>query len=214
MSIPEDPGQPLQKLPAGMPRRYAEYKPVTSDAVEPPPTNVGGYDELLSYFQERGQTLPRKAESLATLDQAINDGLPAELARPIGMFYGDLLTHTVPGAHCGKLSRRDTLWFVSPGSQPSTLSKSRYGAWLPRSPPSNKTMPTSSNSSGTNRRGLAQVSPDRRIRAVMMSKVIARNAERPCRSRKFCTGAHPEARPRKRTSVSLESSQRHCVLSA
>lgn len=99
MSIPEDPDEPLQKLPAGMPRKYAEYKPATSDAVAPAPTNVGGYDELLSYFQERGQTLPRKAESIATLDQAINDGLPAELARPIGMFYGDLLTHTVPGAH-------------------------------------------------------------------------------------------------------------------
>ena len=99
MSIPEDSDEPLQKLPAGMPRRYAEYTPVTSDAVGPPPTNVGGYDELRSYFQERGQTLPRKAESLATLDRAINAGLPAELARPIGMFYGDLLTHTVPGAH-------------------------------------------------------------------------------------------------------------------
>ena len=98
MSIPEDPDEPLQNLPAGMPRRYAEYKPVTSDTVVPPPTNVGGYDELLSYFQERSQTLPRKAESLATLDQAINDDLPAELARPIGMFYGDLLTHTIPGA--------------------------------------------------------------------------------------------------------------------
>ena len=95
MSGPEDPDEPLQKLPAVMPRRYAEYKPVTSDAAVSPPTNVGGYDELL----ERGQTLPRIAESLATLDQAINDGLPAELARPIGMFYGDLLTHTVPGAH-------------------------------------------------------------------------------------------------------------------
>jgi hypothetical protein len=51
-----------------------------------------------------------------------------------------------------------------------------------------------------------------------MSKVIARNAERPweltCRSRKFCTGAHPEARPRKRTSVSLESSQRRSVFLA
>lgn len=99
MSGPEDPDEPLQKLPAGMPRRYAEYKSVTSDAVLPPPTNVGGYNELLSCFQERGQTLPRKAESLATLDQAINDGSPADLARPIGMFYGDLLTHTVPGAH-------------------------------------------------------------------------------------------------------------------
>jgi hypothetical protein len=98
MSFPEDPDEPLQKLPAGMPRRYAEYKPVTSDAVGPPLTNVGGYDELRSYFQKRGQTLPRQAESLATLDRAISDGLPAEFARAIGMFYGDLLTHTVPGA--------------------------------------------------------------------------------------------------------------------
>jgi hypothetical protein len=154
MSMPEDPDEPLQKLPAGMPRRYAEYKPVTSDAVVPPPTNVGGYDELLSYFQERGQTLPRKAESLATLDQAINDGLPAELARPIGMFYGDLLTHTVPGA-TGKSSRRDTLWCVSPEKSPSTSSESRYGAWRHRIPHSNKIMPMSSNSSGKNVEGSA-----------------------------------------------------------
>lgn len=99
MSIPEDPAEPLQKLPAGMPRRYAEYRPVTSGAVEPPPTNVGGYEELLDYFQQRGQALPRTAESLSTLDQAINDGLPPELVRPVGMFYGDLLTHTISGAH-------------------------------------------------------------------------------------------------------------------
>jgi hypothetical protein len=103
MSDPEDSAEPLQKLPAGMPRRFAEYKPVTSGIAGPPPTNVGGYDELLNYFQERGHALPRKAASLATLDQAIKgkgeDGLPAELARPIGMFYGDVLTHAVPGAH-------------------------------------------------------------------------------------------------------------------
>ncbi|WP_395403759.1 DUF6278 family protein [Arthrobacter sp. UC242_113] len=99
MNMPEDPDEPLQKLPPGMPRRYAEYKPITSDAMEPPLTNVGGYEGLRGYFQQRGQTFPRTAESLATLDQAINDGLPAELVRPVGMFYGDLLTHTVPGAH-------------------------------------------------------------------------------------------------------------------
>lgn len=43
--------------------------------------------------------MPRQADSLTALDQAIAEGLPAELVRPIGMFYGDLLTHTVPGAH-------------------------------------------------------------------------------------------------------------------
>jgi hypothetical protein len=101
MSVPEDPAWPPQKLPAGMPRRFAEYKPVTSDAGKPPPTNVGGYEELLDCFQQRGQALPRTAKSLSTLDQAINDGLPPELVRPLGMFYGDLLIHTVSGAHWG-----------------------------------------------------------------------------------------------------------------
>jgi hypothetical protein len=99
MGAAEDPAEPLQKLPEGMPRRYAEYKPVIPGSAAPPPINVGGYDELLDYFQQRGQTLPRGAESLTTLDRAITEGLPAELVRPIGMFYGDLLTHTVPGAH-------------------------------------------------------------------------------------------------------------------
>jgi Family of unknown function (DUF6278) len=99
MGAAADSAEPLQMLPEGMPRRYAEYRPVIPGNAAPPPPNVGGYDELLDYFQERGQALPRQAESLGTLDQAIIEGLPAELVRPIGMFYGDLLTHTVPGAH-------------------------------------------------------------------------------------------------------------------
>ena len=99
MSRQEDPAEPLEVLPAGMPKRYAEYTPVDSAAAVRPPTNVGGFDELVSYFQERGHSLERSAESLATLDQAIDQGLPAGLTRPIGMFYGNLLTHTVPGAH-------------------------------------------------------------------------------------------------------------------
>jgi hypothetical protein len=103
MSVPEDSAEPLQRLPAGLPRRYAEYQPVDSDVSVPPPTNVGGYDELLNYFQDRGQILPRGAESLTAIDNAIdgageNESL-AGLARPIGMFYGDVLTHTIPGAH-------------------------------------------------------------------------------------------------------------------
>jgi len=103
MSVPEDSSEPLQELPAGLPRRYAEYKAADSDVSVPPPTNVGGYDELLNYFQERGQALPRKAKSLAAIDSAIDDARHKEslarLGRPIGMFYGDVLTHTIPGAH-------------------------------------------------------------------------------------------------------------------
>jgi hypothetical protein len=102
MSVPEDSAEPLQRLPAGLPRRYAEYKPVDSNVSIPPPTNVGGYDELLNYFHERGQALPRRTDSLTAIDNAIDgagDKTLARLVRPIGMFYGDVLTHTIPGAH-------------------------------------------------------------------------------------------------------------------
>lgn len=86
MSAPEDSAEPLETLPAGLPRRYAEYKPVDSDGSVAPPTNVGGYDELLEYFRERDQELPRRAESLTAIDNAIDraadkDSL-AGLARP------------------------------------------------------------------------------------------------------------------------------------
>lgn len=104
MSEPQDSAEPLQNLPAGLPRRYAEYKPVDeafSSLV--PPTNVGGYDELLAYFNARGHKLPRSDEGLAAIDYLIGGATDREslavLARSIGMFYGDVLTHTVPGAH-------------------------------------------------------------------------------------------------------------------
>jgi hypothetical protein len=93
----------LQRLPPGLPRRYAEYKQLQEGPPAPPPTNVGGYDALLAYFRSRGEELSRSKEGLAAVDQLIDapedrDSL-AELVRPIGMFYGDLLTHTIPGAH-------------------------------------------------------------------------------------------------------------------
>jgi hypothetical protein len=94
--------EPLQHLPPGIPRRYAEYTP-SPDAPAPPPTNVGGYDELLAHFHSIGHDLPRSEEGLAAVDQLM-DGFTdraalAKLVRAIGMFYGDLLTHTIPGAH-------------------------------------------------------------------------------------------------------------------
>ncbi|MDJ0458209.1 hypothetical protein PUN71_013465 [Arthrobacter sp. NQ7] len=50
MGAAKDSAEPLQKLPQGMPRRYAAYKPVIPGSAGPLPTNVGGYDELLDYF--------------------------------------------------------------------------------------------------------------------------------------------------------------------
>jgi hypothetical protein len=103
MTDPEDSAEPLQKLPPGMPRRYAEYRPADRRPPSPPPTNVGGYDELLAHFHSTGVPLPRSADGLAAIDHLIDSTDDKTslltLARSIGMFYGDVLTHTIPGAH-------------------------------------------------------------------------------------------------------------------
>jgi hypothetical protein len=98
---PVDPAEPLQKLPAPPPRYFSEYHSAgPTDQV--PPTNVGCYDELRQYFRVRGQELPRTTDGLAAIDARIDspveDGLES-LAHPIGMFYGDVLIHNIPGAH-------------------------------------------------------------------------------------------------------------------
>jgi hypothetical protein len=85
-----------------MARRYAEYEPAT-DKPSPPPTKVGGYDELLNYCREKGVALSRSRDGLVVIDSLIenpeaNRGLTG-LTTAIGMFYGDVLTHTIPGAH-------------------------------------------------------------------------------------------------------------------
>jgi hypothetical protein len=94
--------EPLQSLPPGMARRYAEYKPAP-DKPSPPPTNVGGYDELLNYCRRKEVALPRSRDGLVVIDSLIdNQETKRDLTRlttAIGMFYGDVLTHTIPGAH-------------------------------------------------------------------------------------------------------------------
>lgn len=117
------PDEPLQQLPPGLPLRYADYKPAPA-APATPTTNVGGYDELLAHFRSRGEELPRSKEGLAAVDHLI-DGHPdraalGKLVRAIGMFYGDLLTHTVPGAHwieednpCVRVTRITAVFVVS-----------------------------------------------------------------------------------------------------
>jgi hypothetical protein len=93
--------EPLQALPPGMARRYAEYKPATDKPI-PPATNVGGYDELLDYCRGVEVNLPRSREGLVVIDSLIdtpeNKRSLKGLTTAIGMFYGDVLTHTIPGA--------------------------------------------------------------------------------------------------------------------
>lgn len=95
------------------------------------------------YFEGRGQTLPRTPGTLAAIDNLIDgaddkDSL-ARLARPIGMFYGDILTHTIPGAHW-EVVERGYPGFVSPVPSLLTSFESRLGDLLSPTPPSNKTM--------------------------------------------------------------------------
>jgi hypothetical protein len=103
MTDPEDSAEPLQRLPQGIPRRYADYRPVDLRVPGPPPTNVGGYDELLAHFRAHGMPLPRSADGLSAIDGFVDSQtdrtLLSALARPIGMFYGDVLTHTISGAY-------------------------------------------------------------------------------------------------------------------
>lgn len=103
MDDPQDSAEPLQKLPPGMPRRYAEYRPVDGQQSGPLPTNVGGYDQLTAHFKSHGSQLPRSVDGLAAIDMLIDsiEDKPrlSAFARPIGMFYGDVLTHAIPGAY-------------------------------------------------------------------------------------------------------------------
>jgi hypothetical protein len=94
--------EPLQSLPPGMARRYAEYKPAT-DKPSPATTNVGGYDELLNYCRRKEAALPRSRDGLVVIDSMVEDPEARRaltgLTTAVGMFYGDVLTHTIPGAH-------------------------------------------------------------------------------------------------------------------
>ncbi|MGL3806165.1 DUF6278 family protein [Paeniglutamicibacter sp. R2-26] len=102
MNDPVDPAEPLQKPPAPPPRYFSEYQPVDRTEQAPPPTSVGGYDELRQHIRGRGQELPRTRDGLAAIDALIDSTVEdelADLAHPIGMFYGDVLTHSIPDAH-------------------------------------------------------------------------------------------------------------------
>lgn len=103
MCHPDGIDEPLQSLPPGMARKYAEYRPVIPGEIKPPPTNVGGYDELLELCRKKGLSIPRSRQGLVAVDSLIGsaeDKASLEaLVRPIGMFLGDVLTHTIPGAH-------------------------------------------------------------------------------------------------------------------
>lgn len=96
--------EPLEAIPPGLGRYFAEYKPIDPRAVrKAPPTNVGGYEDLRKEFKVRGTELARSPRGLAAVDLFIGEAGGREplagLARAVGMFYGDVLTHTIPGAH-------------------------------------------------------------------------------------------------------------------
>ncbi|MEB0000573.1 DUF6278 family protein [Cryobacterium sp. RTS3] len=72
--------------------------------------NVGGYDDLTACGAAAGAKFSCDANGLRTLDDFI-DASPQharDLLGEIGMFYGDVLTHTIAGSH----------WIVMDASHP------------------------------------------------------------------------------------------------
>ncbi|MDB5243844.1 MAG: hypothetical protein JWP57_4470 [Spirosoma sp.] len=122
-----DPSQePLQGLPAGMPRGYAQYKPLQGSAPSPTPLkNVGGYEELVAFFDSRGDGLRRSKQGLTSIDHHIDEPADrttlARLSRAMGMFYGDLLTHSVPGAHWEVTAGVDRCVRITPNTAVSVV---------------------------------------------------------------------------------------------
>lgn len=91
----------LQELPARAPRRRGQYVSVKPPAENPSITNVGGYDILSDTISSTGLHLTRDQAGLSTLDSQL-ESAPSrfkELGRDMGMFYGDVLTHTLVGSH-------------------------------------------------------------------------------------------------------------------
>jgi hypothetical protein len=71
MSDPDENEEPLQSLAPGTARRHAKYRPATPGEHPPPPTNVGGYDDLLEYCRLKGLSLARSRQGLVVIDSLI-----------------------------------------------------------------------------------------------------------------------------------------------
>lgn len=93
--------EPVQELPAGPDRGFGSYfsdEPFEEDRSI---TNVGGYVALRDLIADSGSTLGRNVAGLRLVDGLIGSAPESTrgLAREIGMFYGDVLTHTITGSH-------------------------------------------------------------------------------------------------------------------
>lgn len=91
----------LQVLPAPSISRTMQYSAAEHAPEDPSIINVGGYESLRETAVGEGLRLRRDARGLRELDDLIDSqpSLLAGLLTEIGMFYGDVLTHTIPGAH-------------------------------------------------------------------------------------------------------------------
>ena len=91
----------LQRLPAGRNRRYSPLSADKPPAIDSSITNVAGYETLVGVATTAGEVLSRDLEGIRGIERLI-DELPdsiSGLAHEIGMFYGDVLTHTIVGSY-------------------------------------------------------------------------------------------------------------------
>jgi hypothetical protein len=104
-----------------MARRYASYEPALTDSKPAVPiTDVGGYDELLHAAEQSGVALEVSRAGLAVLDAAISV-LPEGLEQAVGMFFGDVVIHSIPGSQWRVVSEGRPLVEVPGGKATDVL---------------------------------------------------------------------------------------------
>lgn len=93
--------EPPQRLPTGMNRKHAQFSTHEPPGVDRSIRNVGGYETLAAVMAVAGVRLSKDVEGLKAVERFIDTSPESVrgLAREIGMFYGDVLTHTIVGSH-------------------------------------------------------------------------------------------------------------------
>ena len=93
--------EPLERLPAGMNRKHAQFSTDKPPGVDSTIKNVGGYETLAAVMAVAGVRLSRDVEGLKAVERFIDTSPESVrgLAHEIGMFFGDVLTHTAAGSH-------------------------------------------------------------------------------------------------------------------
>jgi hypothetical protein len=92
--------EPPQRLPGGIDLKHAQFSKGEPSGPDRSIKNVGGYETLAAVTDAAGVRLSRDIEGLKALERFLDTSPESVrgLDREIGMFYGDVLTHTIVGS--------------------------------------------------------------------------------------------------------------------